>query len=72
LGNDVDLKELAKSTEGMVGSQIAFICRSATMVAIAELIHTPEKRPSTHLFIGIKHFQEAIKMVQKKGESSAC
>ena len=72
LGNDIDLMKLAKSTEGMVGSQIAFICRSATMVAIAELIHTPEKRPSTHLFIGIKHFQEAIKMVQKKGESSAC
>jgi len=72
LGDDTDLTKLAKSTEGMVGSQIAFICRSATMVAIAELIHTPEKRPSTHLFIGIKHFQEAIKMVQKKGESSAC
>jgi len=72
LGDDTDLTKLAKSTEGMVGSQIAFICRSATMVAIAELIHTSEKRPSTHLFLGIKHFQEAIKMVQKKGESSAC
>jgi transitional endoplasmic reticulum ATPase len=72
LGDDTDLTKLAKSTEGMVGSQIAFNCRSATMVAIAELIHTPEKRASTHLFIGIKHFQEAIKMVQKKGESSAC
>jgi SpoVK/Ycf46/Vps4 family AAA+-type ATPase len=56
----------------MVGSQIAFICRSATMMAIASLIQTLEERPSTQLSIGNKHFQEAIKMVQKKEGSSAC
>jgi len=72
LGDDTDLTKLAKSTEGMVGSQIAFICRSATMMAIASLIQTLEERPSTQLSIGNKHFQEAIKMVQKKEGSSAC
>jgi transitional endoplasmic reticulum ATPase len=72
LGNDVDLSVLAQMTEGMVGSQIAFICRSATMVAIAELINAPQKKPSTELFISARHFQEAIQRVQRKGESSAC
>ncbi len=60
LANDVDLSELAKLTEGMVGSQIAFICRSATMTAIAELINSPEKRPSAELLISARHFKEAI------------
>ena len=49
LGEDVDLTELADSTEGMVGSQIAFICRSATMMAISELIKSAQKKPSTEL-----------------------
>jgi len=43
LGQDVNLTELAKSTEGMVGSQIAFICRSATIMAISELINGSKK-----------------------------
>jgi len=72
LGNDVDLSVLAQMTEGMAGSQIAFICRSATMMAIAELINTLQKGPSTELSINARHFQEAIKRLQKKGGSSAC
>jgi transitional endoplasmic reticulum ATPase len=68
LGKDVYLPELAKSTEGMVGSQIAFICRNAAMIAIAELINSPEKGPATALLIGARHFKEAIKRVQKKGD----
>ncbi len=72
LGNDVDLLELARMTEGMVGSQIAFICRSATMMAIAELINSPQNKPSTELFISARHFKEAIERGRKKGESSAC
>ena len=72
LGEDVDLKELAKATEGMVGAQIAFICRSAAMMAIAESIQAPQKRPATELFIGARHFQEAIKRAQKKGEFPKC
>jgi transitional endoplasmic reticulum ATPase len=72
LGNDVDLLELARMTEGMVGSQMAFICRSATMMAIAELINSPPKKPSTELVISGRHFKEAIERARKKGESSAC
>jgi transitional endoplasmic reticulum ATPase len=68
LGKDVYLPELAKSTEGMVGSQIAFICRNAAMIAIAELINSPEKGPSTPLLLGARHFKEAIKRAQKKGD----
>jgi transitional endoplasmic reticulum ATPase len=60
LAKDVDLSELAKLTEGMVGSQIAFICRSAAMTAIAELINSPEKRPAAELLISARHFKEAI------------
>jgi transitional endoplasmic reticulum ATPase len=72
LGRDVDLAELAKLTEGMVGSQIALICRSSTMMAIAEFIHAQEKRPSTQLLINATHFKEAIRNVQEKEEFSAC
>ena len=63
LGADVNLKELAKLTAGMVGSQIASICRSATMMAIAESIHPSGKRSTTKLLIGAPHFKEAIKSV---------
>jgi transitional endoplasmic reticulum ATPase len=72
LGQDVDLQELARMTEGMVGSQIAFICRSAAMMAIAELIKSPQKKASTELVISARHFREAIARARKKGESSAC
>jgi transitional endoplasmic reticulum ATPase len=72
LGKDVDLLELARMTEGMVGSQIAFICRSATMMAIAELINSPQKKPSMDLLINARHFKEAIERTRKKGESRAC
>jgi len=72
LGKDVDLLELARMTEGMVGSQIAFICRSATMMAIAELINSPQKKSSAELLISARHFREAVERARKKGESSAC
>ncbi|HYB19879.1 MAG TPA: CDC48 family AAA ATPase [Thermodesulfobacteriota bacterium] len=72
LGDDVDLKELARATEGMMGSQIAFICRSAAMIAIAESIHTTQQRPATELLIRAVHFQEAIQRAQKTGEFPKC
>jgi transitional endoplasmic reticulum ATPase len=72
LGNDVDLKELTRLTEGMVGSQIASICRGAAMIAIAETIHRPEKKSSAKLLIGSAHFKAAIGQVQGKEESTAC
>ena len=67
LGKDVDLRALAKMTEGMVGSQIAYVCRTAAMMAIAEVIDSPQKKPSTELRINARHFQEAIQRMGKKG-----
>lgn len=72
LGSDVDLRELAQLTEGMVGSEIASVCRSAAMMAIAEVIHRPEEKSSVKLLIGSTHFKAAIRQLQEKEESSAC
>jgi transitional endoplasmic reticulum ATPase len=72
LGGDVDLRELAQLTEGMVGSQIASVCRSAAMIAIAEAIHGTEKKSPVKLTIGSTHFKSAIRQVKEKEESSGC
>ncbi len=64
LGSDVNLVELAKSTEGMVGSQIASICRNAALMAVKEMIHLPEKKSSSSLLIRSAHFKEAIRSVR--------
>ena len=42
LTKDVDLKKLAKETEGKVGSDIELICRKASMLAIREYIESKE------------------------------
>jgi transitional endoplasmic reticulum ATPase len=72
LAEDVNMMELAKSTEGMVGSQIAFVCKNAAMMAITELIESPEKRTPAGLVIAARHFREAVKAAHKKKEFSAC
>jgi len=38
LAEDVDLKALAKQTEGRTGSDIEFVCRKASLLAIAEFV----------------------------------
>ena len=72
LSRDVNMMELAKSTEGMVGSQIAFICKSAAMMAISELIDSPEEKPSTERLIAARHFIEVVRTIEKKKEFPAC
>jgi transitional endoplasmic reticulum ATPase len=64
LADDVDLVELAKTTEGMVGSQIASICRNAALMAVKEMIHLPEKKSSSRLLIRSTHFKEAIQSIR--------
>ena len=64
LAKDIDLEKLAKETEGKVGSDIEFICRKASMLAIRGYI---EKKPvaskqKPDLKITRKHFEEAIKL----------
>ena len=70
LASDVDLAELARLTEGMAGSQIASICRSATMMAISEFIQASGEKTIPELLIDARHFKEAIESVQKKEETS--
>jgi transitional endoplasmic reticulum ATPase len=72
LGKDVDLQELAQLTEGMVGSQIAFVCSNAAMQAISELIPLKEQGQPAKLTIMARHFRAAIGALQQKGGSSAC
>jgi transitional endoplasmic reticulum ATPase len=66
LADDVDLSRLAKHTDGMAGSHIAFIARRATMLAIGELIHNPDKSKSKKLLVAASHFEEALKEVREK------
>lgn len=72
LGSDVDLVELAKATEGIVGSQIASICRNAALMAITEMIHLPEKKSSSRLLIRSTHFKEAIRIVRTSEGNARC
>ena len=72
IAKDVDLKELAKETEGKVGSDIEFICRKASMLAIREFINqTSDIRHQTPEFkISKKHFEEAIKLLRTQNNKN--
>jgi transitional endoplasmic reticulum ATPase len=70
LATDVDLKELVNETDEMVGSQIALICKRATMIAISEVIHaTKGDKPKKKLLLTRAHFIKAIEEVKKTMES---
>jgi transitional endoplasmic reticulum ATPase len=74
LDNDVDLKKLAKESENTVGSDIEFICRNASMLAIRDFINkrTEVKDEKKDIKISMQHFENALKLVftqNKKGES---
>jgi transitional endoplasmic reticulum ATPase len=66
LGADVDLVKLATDTAGMAGSDLAFICKRATLLAIADLIHLPEGGRKSGLSISAAHFQSAVAEVKGK------
>ena len=59
LGPDIDLKSLAKSTEGLVGSDIESVCRKASMMAIREFIESGKEDYSDFKISG-KHFKKAL------------
>mgnify|MGYP001598008600 CR=1 FL=1 len=48
LASDVDLKKMAKSTDGLTGSEIESICQKATMAAIREFLACPSAGPLRH------------------------
>jgi transitional endoplasmic reticulum ATPase len=68
LAQDVDLKDLANKTNGMAGSDIEFISRKASMLAIREYIEYKrlEKTKSTapELKISRQHFEQAVALMQ--------
>ena len=56
LSKDVDLKKLAKQTDGYVGADIESVCREAAMLALRENLEASE--------IPNKYFKEAIDKVK--------
>lgn len=70
LGKDVDLKKLAKETDGRTGSDIEFVCRKASMFAIREFINLgKEDRDKKKDFrVSRHHFEEAIKMLKEQND----
>jgi len=65
LNDNIDIQKLAAQTEKMVGSDIEFICRKASMFAIREYIEN-KKRKKTELKICREHFDKAIELVRNK------
>jgi transitional endoplasmic reticulum ATPase len=65
LAKDVDLARLARITKGMAGSQIASICKGATMIAISEIIAAHMKKSAPKLLITARHFNEAVSRMRK-------
>ncbi|MEW5767348.1 MAG: CDC48 family AAA ATPase [bacterium] len=75
LARDVDLKQLAKETEEMVGSDIEFICRKAAMLAIREYINqkpevsdSPAGTPKSEFRIAQRHFEAALKLISAQSK----
>jgi transitional endoplasmic reticulum ATPase len=64
LDEDVNLEELARHTQNKVGSDIEFICRKASMLAIKEYISQSkgDRTRGAELKISMKHFEEALKL----------
>jgi len=69
LASDVDLEDLARATEGLVGSDIEAICRRASMLAIREFLSGLGSRPEVlevaALKIAARHFDEALRAAGK-------
>ena len=70
LNGKVDLKTLAKEIEGRTGSDIEFICRKASMLAVREYIeHNSAKEKISadgELKVSKQHFDEAIKILKEQ------
>lgn len=69
LDKDVDLQELAGQTENMVGSDIEFICRKASMLTVREYIEHGRYRleeADKELKISKRHFEGALKLARAR------
>jgi transitional endoplasmic reticulum ATPase len=70
LGKDVDLKKLAKETDGRTGSDIEFVCRKASMFAVREYIERNSAKEKIsadgELKVSKQHFDQALKMLKEQ------
>jgi len=69
LAKNINLKNFAKETENMVGSDIEYICKKAAMLGIREYIenrHNRNDKKKEDLKIKEKHFEEVITLVKKQ------
>ena len=71
LTEDVDLKNLARETEGKVGSDIELICRKAAMFAIREFINKNQDisklgNGKPEFNISSDHFREAFNLIKEQ------
>lgn len=61
LAKDVNLEVLAAETEGLVGADIEFVCRKATLAAISEFVEKGGGDPK-RLKISAREFKAALKV----------
>jgi transitional endoplasmic reticulum ATPase len=66
LDADISPEELARFTEGLTGSHIAFVCKRAAMIAIAEEIHASREKGRGNLIVSSRHFKTALKELHGK------
>ncbi len=73
LEGDIDLKKLAKETEGMSGADIASVCNEAVLLAIREFVAGKGEMDDGRIketTVKQKHFSEALKRVNEKIDES--
>jgi transitional endoplasmic reticulum ATPase len=66
LAADVDFSRLAGLTEGLAGSDIAYICRGAAMTAITDCVGGGGQKTTGELRITAEQFRAAIEKVEKR------
>jgi len=70
LGKDVDLKKIAKDADGRTGSDIEFVCRKASMLAVREYIEQNSTKKNEamegELKVSKDNFDQALKMLKEQ------
>jgi transitional endoplasmic reticulum ATPase len=70
LAKDVDLTKLAKESDGRTGSDIEFVCRKASMLAVREYIERNSAQNKAtlegELKVSRQHFDQALKMLKEQ------
>jgi len=61
LGDDVNIEELARKTEGYTGADIAAVCKEAAMIALREKYRSTGSLDVVK--VGVEHFMKALERV---------